>query len=361
MVMREASIDSAKSIRQDRSMSAPSPPVADMLGRTLHDLRISVTDRCNLRCAYCMPADRYREDHAFLPKSELLTYDEITRVAAAAVPLGARKLRITGGEPLLRRDLDRLVARLAALPGVDDLALTTNGLLLAQHAPALRAAGLHRVTVSLDSLDDAVLEAMNGAGARVAPVLRGIDAAIAAGFPPPKINVVVQRGVNDHGVLDLVRHFRDTGCTLRFIEFMDVGTLNRWSRAQVVPSRELRDAIHREFPLYPQDAEYHGEVAKRYAFGDGRGEVGFISSVTQPFCGACSRWRLSSDGVLFSCLFAHEGAAAKPVLRGGADDTELREWMRGIWEGRRDRYSEERTAPSDAMRGAKVEMYHVGG
>ncbi len=336
-------------------------PAYDRLGRPLHDLRISVTDRCNLRCTYCMPADRYREDHAFLPKSELLDFDEIVRVARTAVSLGARKLRLTGGEPLLRRGLPALTARLAEIPDVEDLAMTTNGILLQEQAEALRQSGLQRLTVSLDSLDDAVLDALNGTGARVAPVLRGIDAAVAAGFPPPKINVVVQRGVNDHTVLELVRHFRGTGCIPRFIEFMDVGTLNRWTREQVVPSRELHDAIHREFPIEPLAAAYRGEVAERYVFADGGGEIGFISSVTQPFCGDCSRWRLSSDGKLFSCLFAREGSDVKRVLRDGADDTLLEQWMRGVWSARTDRYSEERAATLPAMNAGKVEMYHVGG
>jgi cyclic pyranopterin phosphate synthase len=336
-------------------------PGLDRRGRAPHDLRISVTDRCNLRCAYCMPADAYPDDHAFLPRSALLCFEEITRVAAAAVALGVRKLRVTGGEPLLRRDLPALVAQLAALPGVEDIALTTNGHLLPRHAAALRRAGLHRITVSLDSLDDAVLAAMNGAGARAAPVLAGIAAAVAAGFPPPKINVVVQRGVNDHCVLDLVRHFRGTGCVPRFIEFMDVGTLNRWHRDQVVPSRELHDRIHRAFPLRPIGPAYRGEVAERHAFEDGTGEIGFISSVSQPFCGDCSRWRLASDGALYTCLFATAGHDVRERLRSGADDASLQAWMRAIWSARSDRYSEERAARSAPMHAPRVEMYHVGG
>lgn len=336
-------------------------PASDRLSRPLHDLRISVTDRCNLRCTYCMPADRYHEDYAFLPKSELLDFDEIVRVARAAVAMGARKLRLTGGEPLLRRDLCSLVERLAALPGVKDLAMTTNGLLLGQHARALRAAGLQRVTVSLDSLDDTLLESMNGAGARSAPVLRGIYAALVAGFPPPKINVVVQRGVNEATVLGVVRFFRGTGCIPRFIEFMDVGTLNRWTQDQVVPSRELRDAIHREFPIEPVFPAYRGEIADRYAFADGMGEIGFISSVSQPFCGDCSRWRLSSDGKLFSCLFARDGTDLRRILRASADDAPLEQMMRDVWSRRTDRYSEERNKPHPNLQRPKVEMYHVGG
>jgi cyclic pyranopterin phosphate synthase len=343
-----------------RRMSARATAV-DQLGRALHDLRISVTDRCNLRCSYCMPADCYRKDHTFLSKSALLDFEEMARVTRAAVDLGVRKIRLTGGEPLLRHDLPVLVAQLAAIPGIEDLAMTTNGLLLKQQAGALRQAGLQRLTVSLDSLEDSVLEVMNGAGARVAPVLRGIEAAMEAGFGPPKINVVVQRGVNDAGVLDIVRYFRGTGCIPRFIEFMDVGTINRWTRSQVVPSRELRDIIHRVYPMEPRDAAYRGEVAERYAFLDAQGEVGFISSVTQPFCGACSRWRLSSDGMLFSCLFAGSGKDVKGLLRTGANDAALTQWMQDVWQARNDRYSEKRVAPNPSMQGPKVEMYHVGG
>jgi len=342
-------------------MSEAPASVHDALGRPLRDMRISVTDRCNLRCNYCMPADRFHDNHAFLPKSALLNFDELARVARAAVGLGVSKLRITGGEPLLRRDLPILVAALAALPGLEDLALTTNGLLLPAQAAALHDAGLHRVTVSLDSLDDSVLETMNGNGARVQPVLQGINAAIVAGFPPPKINVVVQRGVNDHGILDLVRHFRGTGCVLRFIEFMDVGTLNHWQKNMVVPSRELRDTIHGAFPLRPLSPSYHGEVAARYVFADGSGEVGFISSVTQPFCGACSRLRLSAEGELFSCLFAAKGMDLKHVLRSGASDDTLAESLRQFWTLRSDRYSELRAHTAPEIPAPKVEMYHVGG
>jgi len=345
----------------DDAMSEAIYPVSDALGRRLHDLRISVTDRCNLRCTYCMPADRFRDDHAFLPKSELLSFDEIERVAHAAVDLGVRKLRLTGGEPLLRKELPVLVAALAGISGVEDLAMTTNGMLLEGHAAALKKAGLQRVTVSLDSLDDSVLQSMNGTSARVAPVLRGIAAAIEAGFPPPKINVVVQRGVNDDGLLDLVRHFRGTGCTLRFIEFMDVGTMNEWKLNLVVPASEIRDQIHRVFPLRPLSHAYTGEVAQRYSFEDGMGEIGLIASVTQPFCGDCSRLRLSSDGKLFTCLFASQGFDAKAKLRGEADGSAPNEWLRQIWQVRMDRYSESRSNPTGATGIPKVEMYRVGG
>lgn len=333
----------------------------DALGRALQDLRISVTDRCNLRCTYCMPADRYRDEHAFLSKTELLSFSEIVRVAAAATALGVRKLRITGGEPLLRRELPLLVEQLAHLDGIEDIALTTNGVLLEKHAYDLRAAGLTRVTVSLDSLDDEVLRRLNGEGAAAAPVLRGIDATIAAGFTPPKINVVVQRGVNEHTVIELAHHFRGTGCIPRFIEFMDVGTLNQWSREQVVTSSELLRLIGDEFPLSAVEPTYQGEVAKRYRYMDDLGEIGFISSVSRPFCGDCTRWRLSSDGLLYGCLFAQSGANVKALLRNGADDPEIHGWMRNLWRARRDRYSEERARTSSGTQAAKVEMYHVGG
>lgn len=343
---------------QDHARAPGEGAARDTLGRPLRDLRISVTDRCNLRCTYCMPADKFPEHHAFLPRAELLTFDEITRVARAGVALGVRKIRLTGGEPLLRRDLSRLVAQLAALPGVEDVALTTNGLLLAEQAEALRAAGLHRLTVSLDTLDEAVLRRMNGAQARVAPVLAGIAAARAAGFPPPKINVVVQRGVNDHTLLDLVAHFRGTGCALRFIEYMDVGTLNAWERTQVLPSAELLARIDATYPVRAVAPTYRGEVARRYAFADGQGEIGFISSVTQPFCGDCSRLRLASDGDVYTCLFATHAENLKPLLRAGATDAALVDCLRRVWTRREDRYSELR---AQAPAAPKVEMYHVGG
>lgn len=342
-------------------MSESINPASDALERLLQDLRISVTDRCNLRCTYCMPADRFRDDHAFLPKTELLSFDEIERIGRAAVDLGVRKLRITGGEPLLRKDLPVLIAALAGISGVDDIAMTTNGVLLERYAAALKKAGLQRVTVSLDSLDDSVLKSMNGSSAGVTPVLRGIAMAIEAGFPPPRINVVVQRGVNDGGILDLVRHFRGTGCILRFIEFMDVGTLNDWGLSLVVPASEIRDRIHQVFPLRVLSRAYSGEVAQRYAFEDGQGEIGFIASVSQPFCGDCTRLRLSSDGRLFTCLFASESFDVKSMLRGEAGRRELTEWLRQVWQGRSDRYSESRS-PANRLSGmTKVEMYHVGG
>jgi len=325
----------------------------------MHDLRISVTDRCNMRCTYCMPAHTFHDGYQFLPRRELLSFEELARVSRAAVALGVEKLRITGGEPLVRKDLPELIAMLRGIPGVRDLALTTNGLLLPEQARPLREAGLNRVTVSLDSLDDAVFGAMNGRGIPVAEVLEGIAAAEAAGLTPIKINVVVQKGVNDHTLPDLAAHFRGTGCIVRFIEFMDVGTRNAWKLDEVLPSRELLAQLHARFPLRPLRANYGGEVAERYAYEDGAGEIGFISSVTQPFCGGCTRLRLSSDGQLFTCLFSTHGHDLKQALRTGADDAALQHLIAQCWRGRADRYSELRgraNAPRD-----KVEMYHIGG
>ncbi len=336
------------------------PRIADRLGRTLHDLRISVIDKCNLRCPYCMPQDRYGEGYQFLPEAELLTFGEIETVARAFARLGVTKLRITGGEPLLRKDLHHLIRRLSAIEGVDDLALTTNGLLLRRQAAELRDAGLKRVTVSLDSLDDDVSGRMNGRGAPVSNVLDGIAAAQAAGFESIKVNAVVQRGVNDHTVLDLVEHFRGTGIAVRFIEYMDVGTRNHWKLDEVVSSRELRDRIHARYPIRAADANYRGEVASRYVFDDGQGEVGFISSVTETFCGDCTRARISADGVLFTCLFAASGTDLRGPLRGGLDAESLDALLRSVWGAREDRYSELR-AVHGAQLGTKVEMYRVGG
>ena len=340
-------------------ISEPLPPLVDALHRPLHDLRISVTDRCNLRCTYCMPAEQYGEHHEFLPRAALLTFEEITRIARAGVALGVRKLRLTGGEPLLRKDLPELVAMLAALPGVEDLALTTNGVLLPRLAGALREAGLQRVTVSLDSLDDGVFGAMNGRGVSAGQVLEGITAAQEAGLTPIKINVVVQKGVNEHTVIDLAEHFRGTGCVPRFIEYMDVGTLNAWDRTQVLGSRALVDRISQRFPLRPAVPNYRGEVAERYVYEDGAGEIGVISSVTQPFCGDCTRLRLSSDGQFYTCLFARHGADVRQVLRAGGDDAALEAFMRTLWQRREDRYSEQRAA--HPVKSTKVEMSHIGG
>jgi GTP 3',8-cyclase len=339
--------------------SPEAPATRDRLGRPARDLRISVTDRCNLRCAYCMPEECFGSDYAFLTRADLLTFEEIARVARAAVSLGVRKIRVTGGEPLLRKDLPVLVGMLSAIPGVEDLALTTNGLLLPQLAAPLRAAGLDRVTVSLDSLDDATLARMSGRPIATAEVLAGIGAARAAGFKTIKVNCVVQRGENEDQVLPLASYFRGTGVTIRFIEFMDTGTRNGWRLDTVVPSSELRDAIYARYPLVPVEPAIRGEVARRYRYADGQGEVGFITSVTQPFCGDCTRLRLAPDGSVYTCLFARHGHPLKPLLRAGAGERDIADWLRGVWRIRDDRYSEERTEETAGR--DKVEMHHIGG
>ena len=327
----------------------------------MHDLRISVMDRCNFRCPYCMPKETFGEGYRFLGTAERLSFAEITRLAGLFVDLGVRKLRLTGGEPLLRAGLEELVGDLAALPGVEDVALTTNGILLGRHARELHAQGLARVTVSLDSLDPEVFRAMSGGYGSPAEVLEGIDVAIAAGLSPIKVNCVVQRGVNDHTLVALVERFRGTPVVVRFIEYMDVGNRNLWDRDRVVPSKDLHAQISARWPLVPVAAGYHGEVAERYAFADGAGEVGFISSVTQPFCGACSRARLSSEGVLYTCLFATDGLDLRTPLRRGADDAELAALIRNAWLGRNDRYSELRAEPHAEDTRRKIEMYYIGG
>jgi len=330
----------------------------DVCGRPLQDLRISVTDRCNFRCPYCMPADIFPDQRRFLARPCMLSFEEIGGVARAAAALGVRKFRITGGEPLLRRDLPTLVRMLGAIPGVEDLALTTNGSLLPMHAAALRDAGLKRVTISLDALDSQAFDTLCGGRARVEDVLRGIEAARAAGFEQVKVNSVLVRGVNDHDILNLAAHFKGTGVIIRFIEFMDVGTLNRWRYDCVVPAAEVIERIHERFPLRPLTPSYPGEVAQRHAYQDGAGEVGVIASVTQPFCGGCSRLRMSADGKLYTCLFAKGGHDLRAILRGGACEEEVEQYLATIWRRRTDRYSEERaTAP--AMQ--RAEMYRIGG
>ena len=331
--------------------------VLDTLGRPVRDLRISVTDRCNFRCVYCMPKEVFGRDYRFLPRRELLTFEEIERVSHVLVGLGVHKLRITGGEPLLRRDLEVLVGRLAGL-GDLDVTLTTNGALLAQKARALADAGLTRITVSLDSLDDEVFRAMNDVDFPVARVLGGIDAAAAAGLPV-KVNVVVKRGLNEDSVLDIAKRFRGTGHTVRFIEYMDVGATNGWRMDDVVPAAEIVRTIGAELPLEPVEPGYRGEVAQRYRYRDGSGEIGVIASVTQPFCGDCTRARLSADGKLYTCLFAVRGHDLRSVLRAGASDAELDETVRAVWERRTDRYSELRTEKTSGLR--KVEMSYIGG
>ena len=333
--------------------------VADMRGRRLRDLRISVTDRCNFRCVYCMPKAVFDADYPFLPHGELLTFEEIVRLAKVFVVHGLEKVRLTGGEPLLRKDIDRLVAMLrAALPGVD-LTLTTNGSALKAHAQRLKEAGLDRVTVSLDSLDDMTFRSMNDVDFPVARVLEAIDAAAAAGLAPVKVNMVVKRGVNDNQVVDMARRFRGTGHIVRFIEFMDVGSTNGWRMNDVVPSIEIVERIGEHFPVEPIGPQYPGEVAERWRYVDGSGEIGVISSVTRAFCSTCTRARLSTDGQLYTCLFAQRGYDLKQLVRGGASDGDLIEAVGAIWQHRDDRYSEIRTA--ETARARKVEMSFIGG
>lgn len=347
--------------RMNRSQSTP-PATLDTRGRPLQDLRISVLDQCNFRCPYCMPEARYNADYQFLKKQERLTHAEIHRIARIAVSLGVTKLRLTGGEPLLDKRLPELVARLATIDGVDDLALTTNGMLLAPLAQVLADAGLQRITVSLDSLDPDVFRRMSGNRGEVGTVLNAIAAAERAGFGPIKINAVVQRGVNDHTILDLLQHFRGSRHIVRLIEYMDVGNRNGWRMEEVVPSRELLKIISARWPLRAIGRQYPGEVARRYGYLDGQGEIGFISSVTEPFCGSCSRARLSADGVLYTCLFATAGTSLRDPLRNGADDGELAGILRRIWLARDDRYSELRQSQTrEVPLVSKVEMYRIGG
>ena len=333
--------------------------VIDTFSRPLRDLRISVTDRCNFRCTYCMPKEVFGRDYHFLPASQLLSFEEITRLARIFVGLGVEKIRLTGGEPLVRRDLEKLVAQLAGIAGVRDLTLTTNGSLLPKKAQALKDAGLRRVTVSLDSLDDTVFKAMNDVEFPVARVLDGIAAAQEAGLAPIKINMVVQRGVNEDSIVAMARHFHGTGAILRFIEYMDVGTTNGWRMDDVFPAAEIVRRIAAELPLEPVDPNYRGEVARRYRYRDGGGEIGIIASVTEPFCGACTRARLSSEGQLYTCLFGATGHDFRALLRSGQSDDEIAAFARGIWTHRRDRYSELRTR--DTTGKPKVEMSHIGG
>jgi cyclic pyranopterin phosphate synthase len=328
----------------------------DVLQRPLRDLRISVTDRCNFRCVYCMPKEIFGRDYEFLPRAQLLDYEEIARLARAFVANGVRKIRITGGEPLVRRHVERLVEMLSALDV--DLTLTTNGTLLPQKAQALADAGLRRVTVSLDALDDETFRAMNDMDVPVQRVLDGIDAAAAAGLPV-KVNAVVKRGLNEHGIVELARHFRGTGHVLRFIEYMDVGHTNGWRLDDVIPAEEILRRIADEFPLEPIEPSYRGEVAKRWRYVDGQGEIGVIASVTQPFCGDCTRARLSAEGQLYTCLFAVRGHDLRALVRSTADDAELEAAIAAIWIPRTDRYSELRTAKTADL--PKIEMSYIGG
>jgi GTP 3',8-cyclase len=329
----------------------------DTLHRPLRDLRVSITDRCNFRCVYCMPKEVYGRDYAFLPRRDLLTFEEIARLARVFADLGVEKIRLTGGEPLIRRDVERLVEMLAEIPGLD-LTLTTNGAVLAQKAQALKDAGLGRITVSLDSLDDDVFRVMNDVDFPVQTVLDGIEEASAAGLPV-KVNVVVKRGVNEDSVLPMARHFRDRGHVVRFIEYMDVGHTNGWRLDDVVPAADIVAAIDAELPLEPLPPRYPGEVAERYRYRDGNGEIGVIASVTRPFCGACTRARLSADGSLYTCLFATTGHDLRALVRGDAGDDEIAAALGGIWRERADRYSELRSSATPDL--PKVEMSYIGG
>ncbi|MFT3736166.1 MAG: GTP 3',8-cyclase MoaA [Rhodocyclaceae bacterium] len=341
-----------------RQSAAPALPLADTLQRPLRDLRISVTDRCNFRCTYCMPREQFGADHPFLPRQSLLSFEEISRVAHIFASLGVSKIRLTGGEPLMRKDLHKLVAMLAQIPGIE-LTLTTNGALLARHAQALKDAGLQRLTVSLDALDEATHARMSDSSLPLADVLKGIAAAETAGFKL-KINMVVQRGVNDHAILDMLRHFRGSGHILRFIEFMDVGETNHWQMKDVLSAREILARIAAEHPIEPVEANYTGEVAKRWRLVDGSAEIGVIASVTQAFCHDCTRLRLSPEGKLFTCLFATQGHDLTTRMRSlNEDDAALAAWIGGVWAAREDRYSELRHAGQAT--GGKIEMSYIGG
>ncbi len=371
-------VDQRSRVRPVALSSDPLPAsghLLDALGRPLRDLRISVTDRCNFRCSYCMPKEVFDKDHAYLPHSALLSFEEVTRLARQFVAHGVQKIRLTGGEPLLRKHIERLIEQLAALRTVQgqplDITLTTNGSLLARKAQALKDAGLQRVTVSLDGLDDTVFRAMNDVDFPVRDVLRGIDAALAAGLGPIKVNMVVKRGTNDHEILPMARHFRGTGVVLRFIEYMDVGATNGWRMDEVLPSAEVVQRIARELPLVQLDPSSPGETAERWGYADAlgqhdkaAGEMGVISSVTQAFCGDCNRARLSTEGKLYLCLFASVGHDLRPLVRGGASDEQIAGAIADIWQGRSDRYSELRAslppeAPGNGVR--RVEMSYIGG
>ena len=339
-------------------MSEPTTTI-DRLGRPLRDLRVSVTDRCNFRCTYCMPREIYGGAFRFLPHEALLTFEEITRFARVAISLGVTKIRLTGGEPLLRRELERLVTMLAGLEGLADLTLTTNGSALAAKAELLAQAGLRRVTVSLDSLDEETFARLNDVAFPVARVLEGIEAAERAGLAPIKVNMVVRRGQNEHSVLPMARFARERGYTLRFIEYMDVGHTNGWALDEVVPSAEVLAAIDAEMPIEPLPAQYPGEVATRFRYRDGDAEIGVISSVSQPFCGSCTRARLTAEGALYTCLFGTDGVDVRATLRASVDDEALRDQLLDVWRSRTDRYSELRSAATREL--PKVEMSRIGG
>jgi cyclic pyranopterin phosphate synthase len=358
---------------QSRLARVPATPIpadgllGDALGRPLRDLRISVTDRCNFRCSYCMPKEIFDKDYAYLPHSALLSFEEITRVARVFVAHGVQKIRLTGGEPLLRKNIEILIEQLAALRTAEgrplDITLTTNGSLLERKAASLKAAGLQRVTVSLDGLDDAIFRAMNDVDFPVADVLRGIEAAQAAGLGPIKVNMVVKRGTNEQQILPMARHFKGSGIVLRFIEYMDVGATNGWRMDEVLPSAEVVQRIHAELPLVQLEPSAPGETAERWGYADGSGEIGVISSVTQAFCGDCNRARLSTEGQLYLCLFASHGHDLRHLIRGNASDADLASAIGAIWQGRDDRYSQLRASmPADTTTGQRrVEMSYIGG
>ncbi|MFQ5601938.1 MAG: GTP 3',8-cyclase MoaA [bacterium] len=333
----------------------------DRLSRPLQDLRISVTDRCNFRCNYCMPADIFGHNYVFLARNEILSFEEIHRLAKAYVQCGVAKIRLTGGEPLLRHELEVLIEKLANIHGLKDLALTSNGYLLKQKAQGLKQAGLKRVTVSLDTLKPALLKELAGNHLDLRNVLDGIEAAVKAGLAPVKINAVIQKGVNDGEILDLARFARDNGFIIRFIEFMDVGNLNGWKMDDVISAKEIVAIIHAEIPLAPVKKNFHSEVANRYRYLDGRGEIGVVASVTQPFCSGCTRVRLSAEGKMYTCLFACQGVDLKKTLRSGISDEKLLQKIKSIWQKRTDRYSEERTSHTDIGAHQKIEMYQIGG
>ncbi|MEK9742669.1 MAG: GTP 3',8-cyclase MoaA [Gammaproteobacteria bacterium] len=338
--------------------------ITDTLSRPLRDLRISVTDRCNFRCVYCMPREIFGPGYAFVPRKDLLTLEEIARIATVFARIGMRKVRITGGEPLIRRNLEHLVEMINAIDGVEDISLTTNGsMLTARRAADLKKAGLRRLTVSLDALDDETFKKINDVDYPAARVLDGIENARTAGFSDIKVNAVIRNGLNEHAVMDLVKHFRGSGCIVRFIEYMDVGETNGWNLDDVIPAEQLVDQINAQFPLEPINPNYRGEVAKRWRYRDGGGEIGFITSVTQSFCGECSRARLSAVGEVYTCLFASQGHDLRELLRSGADDEALLSRVTQIWTGRDDRYSELRglNVPLPASGRGKVEMSHIGG
>ena len=351
-------------IQVPEHLLSPTGQLKDLRGRQLHDLRISVTDRCNFRCTYCMPKEIFGKDYPYLPQSSILSFEEIVRLARLFVAHGVEKLRLTGGEPLLRKDLERLIAMLSELKTSTgnslDVTLTTNGTLLAKKAQSLRNAGLTRLTISLDALEDAVFKKINDADHSVEEVLKGISTAQTAGFKDIKVNMVVQRGINDHEILPMARYFKARGIILRFIEFMDVGNSNGWRMDSVVSSREVIQIIHSEMPLINLQPNYPGEVAQRWAYADGQGEIGVISSVTQAFCNSCSRARLSTEGQLYLCLFAHVGFDLRALLRNGASDAQLQTVIAQLWMQRKDNYSERRTTIKDTNH-RKIEMSYIGG